>query len=172
MEVLNLSKAVLIGSEIYRNSQFGGKHPLSIPRVSAVLDLIKAIGICDKADNADGSKTLYREWTCPGNTNHFVSQTETSNMGKCNDDSAATATYVWDVCNQNAQSFCEEIKTRAQCEGTPDMEFIDPDDPATLNNPAVKVWTSNGDVTLRHCQSTYVASGGGAANLVPLPTSS
>ena len=132
--------------------------------------VMHAIGICDKADNADGAKTLYREWTCAGNV-HFVTQTETSNMGKCSGDVAASATYVWDVCNQNGQSFCEKIETRAQCEGTPDIIFIDPADPATLNDPAVKVWTSNGDVTLRHCQSTYVASGGGAANLVPLPTS-
>ena len=49
-----MSKAVLIGSEIYRNSQFGEKHPLSIPRVSAVLDLIKAIGICDKDEYQTG----------------------------------------------------------------------------------------------------------------------
>lgn len=132
--------------------------------------VMHAIGICDKADNADGAKTLYREWTCAGSV-HFVTQTETSNMGKCSGDVAASATYVWDVCNQNGQSFCEEIETRAQCEGTPDIIFIDPADPATLNDPAVKVWTSNGDITLRHCQSTYVASGGGAANLVPLPTS-
>ena len=54
LEVLHLSKAVLIGSEIYRNSQFGGKHPLSIPRVSAVLDLIRAIGICDKEEYQTG----------------------------------------------------------------------------------------------------------------------
>ncbi|MDC3129545.1 acetoin utilization protein AcuC [Paracoccaceae bacterium] len=49
-----MSKAALIGSEIYRNSQFGGKHPLSIPRVSAVLDLIRAIGICDKEEYKTG----------------------------------------------------------------------------------------------------------------------
>ena len=45
-----MSKAILIGSEIYRNSQFGGKHPLSIPRVSAVMDLIRALGICDSEE--------------------------------------------------------------------------------------------------------------------------
>ena len=49
-----MSKAVLIGSEIYRNSQFGGKHPLSIPRVSAVLDLIRALGICDSEEYKTG----------------------------------------------------------------------------------------------------------------------
>ena len=50
----NSAKAILIGSEIYRNSQFGGKHPLSIPRVSAVLDLVRALGICDKEEYKTG----------------------------------------------------------------------------------------------------------------------
>ena len=54
LELLYLSKAALIGSEIYRNSQFGGKHPLSIPRVSAVLDLIRALGICDSEEYKTG----------------------------------------------------------------------------------------------------------------------
>ena len=54
LEVLHLLKAALIGSEIYRNSQFGGKHPLSIPRVSAVLDLIRALGICDSEEYKTG----------------------------------------------------------------------------------------------------------------------
>ena len=50
----NSAKAILIGSEVYRNSQFGGKHPLSIPRVSAVLDLVRALGICDKEEYKTG----------------------------------------------------------------------------------------------------------------------
>ena len=50
----NLAKAILIGSEVYRKSQFGGKHPLSIPRVSAVLDLVRALGICDKEEYKTG----------------------------------------------------------------------------------------------------------------------
>jgi acetoin utilization protein AcuC len=54
LEAVHLSKAILIGSEIYRNSQFGGKHPLSIPRVSAVMDLIRALGICDSAEYKTG----------------------------------------------------------------------------------------------------------------------
>lgn len=33
-----------IGSEIYRNSSYGGWHPLRIPRVSTVMDLIRALG--------------------------------------------------------------------------------------------------------------------------------
>jgi len=33
-----------IGSEIYRHSRFGRHHPLSIPRVSTVIDLARAVG--------------------------------------------------------------------------------------------------------------------------------
>ncbi|KIC44129.1 acetoin utilization protein [Ruegeria sp. ANG-S4] len=35
---------VFIGSEIYRNSTYGSKHPLAIPRVSTVIDLCRALG--------------------------------------------------------------------------------------------------------------------------------
>ncbi|MDT8267774.1 acetoin utilization protein AcuC, partial [Roseomonas sp. DSM 102946] len=35
---------VLIGSEIYRHSTYGGKHPLAIARVSTALDLIRTLG--------------------------------------------------------------------------------------------------------------------------------
>jgi len=38
----------LIGSEIYRRSSYGGRHPLAIPRVSAALDLIRAMGWLDE----------------------------------------------------------------------------------------------------------------------------
>lgn len=38
---------LLIGSEIYRGSTYGPKHPLAIPRVSTALDLIRAIGWLD-----------------------------------------------------------------------------------------------------------------------------
>jgi len=43
----------LIGSEIYRRSTYGGKHPLAIPRVSAALDLIRAMGWLDERDYLD-----------------------------------------------------------------------------------------------------------------------
>src|SRR3546814_14933654 len=33
-----------IGSEIYRRSTYGGRHPLSIPRVSTCIDLCRALG--------------------------------------------------------------------------------------------------------------------------------
>lgn len=35
---------ILIGSEIYRRSTYGGRHPLAIPRVSLMLDLVRALG--------------------------------------------------------------------------------------------------------------------------------
>lgn len=35
---------ILIGSEIYRRSTYGGQHPLRIPRVSTVMDLSRAMG--------------------------------------------------------------------------------------------------------------------------------
>jgi acetoin utilization protein AcuC len=39
-----VSRPLLIGSEIYRGSTYGPKHPLAIPRVSTTLDLIRALG--------------------------------------------------------------------------------------------------------------------------------
>ena len=39
----------LISSDIYRNTHYGGKHPLNIPRVGATLDLIKAMSWYDEA---------------------------------------------------------------------------------------------------------------------------
>ncbi len=38
-----LGGPILIGNEIYRNSTYGAKHPISIPRVSLALDLIAAL---------------------------------------------------------------------------------------------------------------------------------
>lgn len=43
----------LIGSEIYRRSRYGGKHPLAIPRVSGMLDLCRALGWIDPAVYVD-----------------------------------------------------------------------------------------------------------------------
>ncbi len=38
------TRPVYIGSEIYRNSSYGPKHPLAIPRVSTCTDLCRALG--------------------------------------------------------------------------------------------------------------------------------
>jgi acetoin utilization protein AcuC len=37
-------KPVFIGSDIYRGSSYGAAHPLHIPRVSTVMDLVRALG--------------------------------------------------------------------------------------------------------------------------------
>ena len=37
-------KPLFIGSEIYRSSSYGRKHPLAIPRVSTAIDLVRAMG--------------------------------------------------------------------------------------------------------------------------------
>ena len=42
-----MAEPLLIGSEIYRASTYGPKHPLAIPRVSTTLDLIRAMGWLD-----------------------------------------------------------------------------------------------------------------------------
>ncbi|KZD05862.1 acetoin utilization protein AcuC [Oceanibaculum pacificum] len=39
---------ILLGSEVYRNSVYGRKHPLSIPRVASTLDLIRSLGWWDE----------------------------------------------------------------------------------------------------------------------------
>ncbi len=39
-----LQSPLFIGSEIYRQSRYGPQHPLGIPRVSAVMDLCRALG--------------------------------------------------------------------------------------------------------------------------------
>lgn len=39
-----LSRPLFIGNDIYRRSNFGEKHPLSVPRVPATIDLCRALG--------------------------------------------------------------------------------------------------------------------------------
>jgi acetoin utilization protein AcuC len=43
----------LIAGEIFRRSSYGGRHPLAIPRVSAALDLIRAMGWLDERSYID-----------------------------------------------------------------------------------------------------------------------
>ncbi|MDB5407244.1 MAG: acetoin utilization protein [Rhodospirillales bacterium] len=40
---------LLIGNDIYRSSSYGRQHPLAIPRVSTVIDLVRALGWLDEA---------------------------------------------------------------------------------------------------------------------------
>ncbi|NBB83024.1 MAG: acetoin utilization protein AcuC [Alphaproteobacteria bacterium] len=48
-----LARPLFIGSEIYRHSSYGPKHPLSIPRVSTAIDLCRAMGWLDPAGYLD-----------------------------------------------------------------------------------------------------------------------
>lgn len=48
-----MTRPALIGSDIYRRSRYGTTHPLGIPRVSAMLDLCKALGWVAAGDYID-----------------------------------------------------------------------------------------------------------------------
>ena len=54
---------LLIGSEIYRGSTYGPKHPLAIPRVSTTLDLIHALGWLDPKRYIDSPRATPAELT-------------------------------------------------------------------------------------------------------------
>ncbi len=41
---LTMAAPLFIGSEIYRGSSYGSRHPLRVPRVSTVMDLARALG--------------------------------------------------------------------------------------------------------------------------------
>lgn len=49
-----LTRPHFIASEIYRKSRYGAKHPLSIPRVSLVADMIRLLGWLDETVYRDG----------------------------------------------------------------------------------------------------------------------
>ncbi len=56
-----MSRPVLIGSEVYRGSTYGPKHPLAIPRVSTTLDLIRALGWLDPESYLDSPQASVAE---------------------------------------------------------------------------------------------------------------
>lgn len=47
---------ILIGSEIYRHSSYGPRHPLAIPRVSTCIDLCRALGWLPEAAYLDSPR--------------------------------------------------------------------------------------------------------------------
>jgi len=49
-------RPVYIGSEIYRRSTYGSRHPLAIPRVSTVTDLVRALGWLDDGAYLDSPR--------------------------------------------------------------------------------------------------------------------
>jgi acetoin utilization protein AcuC len=40
----SVAPPLFIGSDIYRSSSYGARHPLRVPRVSTVMDLARALG--------------------------------------------------------------------------------------------------------------------------------
>ena len=52
---------VFIGSEIYRRSTYGGRHPLSIPRVSTCIDLCRALGWLPESGYIDSPRATPEE---------------------------------------------------------------------------------------------------------------
>lgn len=56
-----MSKPLLIGSEIYRSSRYASNHPLSIPRVSTTLDLIRTLGWVEAEDYLDSPMATVEE---------------------------------------------------------------------------------------------------------------
>ncbi|MBI0535006.1 acetoin utilization protein AcuC [Roseomonas sp. KE2513] len=56
-------RPLLIGSEIYRGSTYGPKHPLAIPRVPATLDLLRALGWIDPRRYLDSPRATVEQLT-------------------------------------------------------------------------------------------------------------
>ena len=56
-------RPLYIGSEIYRHSSYGPRHPLAVPRVSTCTDLIRAMGWLDEAAYVDAPKATPAELT-------------------------------------------------------------------------------------------------------------
>jgi acetoin utilization protein AcuC len=52
---------LLIGSDIYRGSTYGPKHPLAIPRVSTMLDLVGALGWVAPGQYVDSPRASLEE---------------------------------------------------------------------------------------------------------------
>jgi acetoin utilization protein AcuC len=58
-----MARPLLIGSEIYRGSTYGPKHPLAIPRVSTTLDLIRALGWVGEGQYIDSPRATPEQLT-------------------------------------------------------------------------------------------------------------
>ncbi|MYJ73282.1 MAG: acetoin utilization protein AcuC [Rhodospirillaceae bacterium] len=58
-----MPKPRFIGSEIYRHSRYGGKHPLAIPRVSLAIDLCRELGWLPGAQYVDSPVATVEQLT-------------------------------------------------------------------------------------------------------------
>ncbi len=61
--IVTAERPLYIGSEIYRNSSYGPKHPLAVPRVSTCTDLCRAMGWLPDAVYRDAPMALDDELT-------------------------------------------------------------------------------------------------------------
>ena len=57
-------RPLFIGSEIYRGSSYGPRHPLAIPRVSTVIDLCRALGWLEDSVYIDSPRATPQELAC------------------------------------------------------------------------------------------------------------
>ena len=73
-----------IGSEIYRHSRYGGKHPLAIPRVSLAADLCRALGWLPGAQYVDSPVATVEQLT------RFHDPDYVAAVRQCERDGAAT----------------------------------------------------------------------------------
>ena len=124
---------------------------------------------------AEGScSKKFRKYTCTsGIFNNQAAQAEV--MGQCPGtvEVESIMAGATDACvdGTTASTFCEELKTRQQCEGIVDVSFKD-DIVQTLPSkdiddaPLTLTWTPVGTVVNRLCMSGY------EKNLVPLPVGS
>jgi len=60
---LKLDRPLYIGSEVYRNSSYGPKHPLAVPRVSVCTDLCRCLGWLPDAAYRDAPMATEAELT-------------------------------------------------------------------------------------------------------------
>ncbi len=58
-----LARPLLIGSDIYRASRYGRRHPLSIPRVSPTIDLARALGWLPDAAYVESPRATFEQLT-------------------------------------------------------------------------------------------------------------
>ena len=79
-----MPKPRFIGSEIYRHSRYGGKHPLAIPRVSLAADLCRALGWLPDAQYVDSPVATKEQLT------RFHDPDYVAAVRQCERDGAAT----------------------------------------------------------------------------------
>ena len=99
---------------------------------------------------AEGSCALgFREWRCGSNV-AFTGQGIETGMGDCSDTVTSTAAAT---CVQGNDVYCEEIKTRSQCKGTPVIVPMEGSTQGVISTPAAQVWTATGVIELKLCMN-------------------